>query len=108
MIWSNKSTDLFFGSTVPSYIKSPPWFTHDISISLVYKLIHLTPSSLCLITSFEYPPFFSTIYTDMARVTRALFFIALLLCSTIASAARPEPAFSAVATNPEKTQLGVS
>ncbi|KAM5576856.1 phytosulfokines-like [Rosa sericea] len=42
----------------------------------------------------------------MARVTRALFFIALLLCSTIASAARPEPAFSAVATNSEKTQLG--
>ncbi|PRQ49682.1 hypothetical protein RchiOBHm_Chr2g0124661 [Rosa chinensis] len=33
----------------------------------------------------------------MARVTRALFFIALLLCSTLASAARPEPAFSAQA-----------
>ncbi|KAK9949192.1 hypothetical protein M0R45_004726 [Rubus argutus] len=42
----------------------------------------------------------------MARVTRALFFIALLLCSTLASAARPEPAFSAAATNSEKKQLG--
>ncbi|XP_050365461.1 phytosulfokines 3-like [Argentina anserina] len=43
----------------------------------------------------------------MATVTGALFFIALLLCSTIASSARPEPAFSAVSTNSEKTQLAV-
>lgn len=40
----------------------------------------------------------------MARV-KALFFLAVLLCSTLVYAARPEPAFSAATS--AKTQLEV-
>ncbi|KAK9902564.1 hypothetical protein M0R45_001500 [Rubus argutus] len=42
----------------------------------------------------------------MARVARALFFIALLLCSTLASAARPEPAFQLQQLILRKNNLG--